>query len=65
MRYQNDPTKNGWESDYRIINFGGFVFLKGITSWPKLVERIEKEKLVCLELENRKPVRHLELRIVK
>lgn len=42
-----------WESDYRIFSFEGFLFLKGITSAPMLIENIENEKIFGKEADYR------------
>lgn len=42
-----------WESEYKIIDFNGFIFLQGITSAPKLVTKLEKGKVEFLEIDYR------------
>ncbi|WP_375562483.1 hypothetical protein ACE193_08025 [Bernardetia sp. OM2101] len=42
-----------WESEYKIIDFNGFVFLQGITSAPKLITKVEKGKIEFLEIDYR------------
>jgi len=60
-----DPSKAGINTDYRIINFGQYIIVKGINSFPFLAEQIVKGKLLGLELENRKPVRLKEFRLMQ
>ena len=42
-----------WESEYKIIDFNGFIFLQGITSAPKLVTDIKKGEVQFVEIDYR------------
>ncbi|WP_299116090.1 hypothetical protein [uncultured Winogradskyella sp.] len=42
-----------WESEYKLINFNGFLILQGITSAPKLITKIGKTKVNFLEIDYR------------
>ena len=42
-----------WESDYKIIDFSGFIIIQGIVSAPKLITNAEKGKITFLEIDYR------------
>lgn len=44
-RYRALGSSSSWESNYIIVEFAGNYFLKGITSAPILLNRIEDERL--------------------
>lgn len=46
-------SESNWESDYKIIDFEGFLILQGITSAPKLILNIQKQKITFLEIDYR------------
>lgn len=52
-QYQNKDSMSSWESDYKIIEFNGFVFLKGITSPTLLVSQIDGEMIYFIEMDYR------------
>ncbi|WP_204346596.1 hypothetical protein [Psychroserpens algicola] len=42
-----------WESDYKIIDFNGFIIIQGIVSAPKLLTKSEKGKIHFIEIDYR------------
>lgn len=42
-----------WENVYRIINFEGYIILKGAVSAPKIVNKISEKKIEGLHLDYR------------
>lgn len=52
-------------SNYRLINFQGFLFIQGITSAPKLIEEIKKGALIGKELDDRYKQKNIEFRKTK
>lgn len=42
-----------WESEYKLIDFNGFLILQGITSAPKLITQIGKNNVDFLEIDYR------------
>lgn len=52
-QYQNKDSMSSWESHYKIIEFNGFVFLKGITSPTLLVSKIDGEMIYFIEMDYR------------
>jgi hypothetical protein len=59
--YQNDnlaevsslESKSKWKSDYKIIDFEGFLILQGIVSPPKLILKANKKSISFLEIDYR------------
>lgn len=50
-----------WESEYKLIDFNGFLILQGITSAPKLITKIGKTKVNFLEIDYRFEIKNGEL----
>lgn len=50
-----------WESEYKLIDFNGFLILQGITSAPKLITKIGKTKVDFLEIDYRFDIKKGEL----
>ena len=50
-----NPLKSNseWESEYKIINFNGFIILQGIVSAPKLITKSSKNKIEFIEIDYR------------
>ncbi len=42
-----------WESEYKIIDFNGFIIIQGIVSAPKLITKLEKGKISFMEIDYR------------
>lgn len=42
-----------WESEYKIINFNGFIIIQGIVSAPKLITKLKKGKISFIEIDYR------------
>ncbi|MEZ5044119.1 MAG: hypothetical protein R2828_32730 [Saprospiraceae bacterium] len=55
-------SHSNWESDFRVFSFEGFLFLKGITSAPMIIEKLEDEKLIGKEVDYRFNVKNFEIR---
>lgn len=55
-------SNSNWESDYRVFNFEGFLFLKGITSPPMLIEKIDNERVIGKEADYRFDTKNFEIR---
>jgi len=55
-------STSNWESAYKIVEFEGYVFIKGITSAPLLVQKTTKNKLICIALDYRFEPEEMELR---
>jgi len=51
-------SKSNWESDFRVFSFEGFLFLKGITSAPMIIEKLERDKLIGKEVDYRFEVKN-------
>ena len=59
--YKNDGTKeidvvdskSSWESPYRLISFEGFVFLRGITSYPIVLLDLNEKMITGLEIDRK------------
>jgi hypothetical protein len=68
--YKRDGSKtiqivdshSNWESDFRVFSFEGYLFLKGITSAPMILESLENEKLIGKEADYRFDIKNLEIR---
>jgi len=50
-----NPLKSDseWESEYKIIDFNGFIMLQGIVSPPKLITKLSKNKIEFIEIDYR------------
>jgi len=55
-------SHQNWESDFRVFDFEGFLFLKGITSAPIIIENLEDGKLIGLEVDRRFDGKNTEIR---
>ncbi len=53
---------SNWESDYRMFGFEGFLFLKGITSAPMLIENIKDDKIIGKDADYRFEPKAFEIR---
>ncbi len=42
-----------WESEYRIIDFNGFIIIQGIVSAPKLITKLKEGKISFIEIDYR------------
>ncbi|TCI90610.1 hypothetical protein [Tenacibaculum sp. M341] len=42
-----------WESEYKIIDFNGFIIIQGIVSAPKLITKLKKGKISFMEIDYR------------
>tara|TARA_R110000751_G_scaffold211820_1_gene315265 strand:+ start:20 stop:703 length:684 start_codon:yes stop_codon:yes gene_type:complete len=42
-----------WESEYKIIDFNGFIIVQGIVSAPKLITKLKKGKIIFIEIDYR------------
>jgi hypothetical protein len=42
-----------WESEYKIIDFNGFIIVQGIVSAPKLITKLKKGKISFIEIDYR------------
>jgi hypothetical protein len=54
-----------WESEYKIIDFNGFIFLQGIVSTPQLILKVGKGKIEFLAIDYRFESKKGELNKVK
>jgi len=69
--YKNDgnkeidvvDSKSAWESPYRLISFEGFVFLRGITSYPIILLDSNDKKITGLEIDRKSSPLITEIRI--
>jgi len=43
----------GWESEYKVIDFNGFIIVQGIVSAPKLITKLNKGQISYLEIDYR------------
>ena len=61
-----NPLKSSseWESDFKIINFNGYVFIQGIVSAPKLITKLKNNSIMFLELDYRFEVKEGTFKIV-
>ncbi|NOQ73129.1 MAG: hypothetical protein GQ574_14075 [Crocinitomix sp.] len=48
-KYQRIGSKSSWESTYSFIEFQDYVFLKGITSAPILITKLDQNKLIGIK----------------
>ena len=55
-------SRSKWESDFRVFSFEGFLFLKGITSAPIIIETLEAENLIGKEVDYRFASKSIEIR---
>lgn len=46
-------ASSSWENTYRIINFEGYIFIKGAVSAPKIITEISKKQIKGLKLDYR------------
>lgn len=46
-------SQSEWESDYKLIDFNGYVIIQGIVSAPKLVVKIRKDEIELIEIDYR------------
>lgn len=46
-------SKSEWESDYKIIDFHGFIVIQGIVSAPKLIIAVDKKEVKFLQIDYR------------
>ncbi|WP_046743614.1 hypothetical protein [Kordia zhangzhouensis] len=46
-------SSSEWESDYKIIDFDGFIIIQGIVSAPKLITKLKKGEVYFLEIDYR------------
>ncbi|AXG71370.1 hypothetical protein KORDIASMS9_03627 [Kordia sp. SMS9] len=46
-------SDSGWDSDYKLIDFHGFIIIQGIVSAPKLITEIEKDTIHFLQIDYR------------
>lgn len=53
VKYNPLDRDSEWESAYKIIHFNGFVFLKGITSAPKLITKSKKGRIEFIIIDYR------------
>ena len=56
-------SKSSWESPYRLISFEGFVFLRGITSYPIILIDMDKNKIKGKEVNRKSKPLKTEIRI--
>ena len=42
-----------WESEFKIIDFNGYIILQGIVSAPKLITKSSKSKIEFIEIDYR------------
>ncbi len=59
---QEIDSHSNWESDFRVFSFEGFLFLKGITSAPMIIEKLENGKLIGKEFDVRYDVKNIEIK---
>ncbi len=46
-------SDSGWDSDYTLIDFNGFIILQGIVSAPKLITDLQKGSIHFIEIDYR------------
>ncbi len=56
-------SHSSWESPYRLISFEGFVFLRGITSYPIILHDIVDNKIIGTEINRKTDPVKTEIRI--
>lgn len=44
---------SGWDSDYKLINFHGFIIIQGIVSSAKLITEVEKDTIHFIQIDYR------------
>lgn len=54
-KYQQVDSNSNWESAFLIVEFEGYVFLKGISSYPFLLTGIENDDLNTLKIASQYP----------
>ena len=55
-------SDSSWESDFRVFSFEGYLFLKGITSAPMIIETLEDNKIQGKEADYRFESKIIEIR---
>ena len=60
-KYQTIGSHSNWETPYSIIDFQGYVFLKGISSAPILITSLEKKRLLGIKADYRFDPKQIEL----
>lgn len=60
-KYQTIGSHSNWETPYSIIDFQGYVFLKGISSAPILITSLGKKRILGLEADYRFDPKEIEL----
>jgi len=53
VKHQESDSSRGWESAFKIVEFEGYIFLKGITSAPILIGAINDLELIGWEVDYR------------
>ncbi|WP_203256691.1 hypothetical protein [Hyunsoonleella ulvae] len=53
VKVKSLERESEWESEYKIINFNGFIILQGIVSAPKLITKLKKGKISFMEIDYR------------
>jgi hypothetical protein len=60
-KYQTIGSHSNWENPYSIIDFQGYVFLKGISSAPILITSLEKKRILGLAADYRFDPKQIEM----
>ncbi len=53
VRIEPLESKSAWDSGYKIIEFNGFIIIKGVMSAPKLITELDKKRIGFIEIDYR------------
>ena len=53
VKVKRTDSDSEWKSEYKLIDFNGFLILQGITSAPKLLTKIKKGQIIIIKIDYR------------